>query len=68
MVTGSRPQNQANQVTIRISYRPNWNVRLEHYVNDYIEANPEGQRGMRKEKFMENVVNVVLGETYKIGC
>lgn len=35
----------------------------EHYVNDYIEANPEGQP--RDENLWKTFVNVVLGETYK---
>lgn len=35
----------------------------EHYVNDYIEANPEGQP--RNEDLWKTFVNVVLGETYK---
>ena len=35
----------------------------EHYVNDYIEANPEGQP--RDESLWKTFVNVVLGETYK---
>lgn len=35
----------------------------EHYVNDYIEANPKGQP--RNESLWKTFVNVVLGETYK---
>lgn len=35
----------------------------EHYVNDYLEANPEGQP--RNEDLWKTFVNVVLGETYK---
>lgn len=35
----------------------------EHYVNDYIEANPDGQP--RNEDLYKTFVNVVLGETYK---
>lgn len=35
----------------------------EHYVNDYIEANPDGQP--RNEDLWKTFVNVVLGETYK---
>lgn len=35
----------------------------EHYVNDYIEANPIGQP--RKEDLHKTFVNVVLGETYE---
>ncbi len=35
----------------------------EHYVNDYIEANPEGQP--RDESLWKTFVNVVLGETYE---
>lgn len=35
----------------------------EHYVNDYIEANPEGQP--RNEDLWKTFCNVVLGETYK---
>lgn len=34
----------------------------EHYVNDWIEANPVGQP--RKEDLYKTFVNVVLGETY----
>lgn len=35
----------------------------EHYVNDWIEANPEGQP--RNESLYKTFVNVVLGETYE---
>ena len=35
----------------------------EHYVNDWIEANPVGQP--RKEDLYKTFVNVVLGETYE---
>lgn len=35
----------------------------EHYVNDWIEANPIGQP--RKEDLYKTFVNVVLGETYE---
>ncbi len=35
----------------------------EHYVNDFIEANPEGQP--RDEVLWKTFVNVVLGETYE---
>lgn len=35
----------------------------EHYVNDYLEANPEG--GERDEDLWKTFVNVVLGQTYK---
>ncbi len=35
----------------------------EHYVNDYIEANPIGQP--RNEALWKTFVNVVLGETYE---
>lgn len=34
----------------------------EHYVNDYLEANPPGQP--RDEALWKTFVNVVLGETY----
>lgn len=43
-------------------YAPIGMYSWEHYVNDYIEANPEGQP--RKEDLWKTFVNVVLGETY----
>jgi phage terminase large subunit GpA-like protein len=44
-------------------YAPIGMYNWEHYVNDYIEANPEGQP--RNEDLWKTFVNVVLGETYK---
>src|SRR5690606_29225423 len=35
----------------------------EHYVNDYLEANPIGQE--RNEALYKTFVNVCLGETYE---
>lgn len=43
-------------------YAPIGMYSWEHYVNDYIEANPEGQP--RNEDLWKTFVNVVLGETY----
>lgn len=44
-------------------YAPIGMYSWEHYVNDYLEANPPGQP--RKEDLWKTFVNVVLGETYK---
>jgi len=35
----------------------------EHYVNDYLQANPPG--GVRDEELWKTFVNVVLGQTYE---
>lgn len=44
-------------------YAPIGMYSWEHYVNDYLEANPAGQP--RKEDAWKTFVNVVLGQTYK---
>lgn len=44
-------------------YAPHGMFDWEHYVNDYIEANPPGKR--RNEKLHQTFVNLCLGEPYE---
>jgi len=61
----TKKQSKPGYYSYHISalYAPLGMYGWEHYVNDYIEANPKGQP--RKESLWKTFVNVVLGETYE---